>query len=86
MTTLGKLCLACNSISILPDFLSNLVSLRFLDLSFNKITHMPDHVSCLTTLNALNLGFNPLGSEFPLALLALTSLVELNLEFTGGLW
>jgi len=57
---LTKLILACNKISMIPDKISNLVSLTVLDLHDNQLETLPEAIGNLSCLTKLNLSHNKL--------------------------
>lgn len=87
LTTICKLSLSCNFLTMLPAAIGSLTTLQFLDVSFNQLDTLPSEVSSLRQLEALNLSFNPIGKlssgMLPRAALELVNLKELNLDYTG---
>eukprot|EP00210_Caulerpa_lentillifera_P006156 g5883.t1 len=80
--SIRRLSLTGCGISKLPEDVTRLKNLKYLDFSFNKISSVPQTVNTWTQIEVLNLGFNPL-ERFPDPLSSLSSLVELNLNQTG---
>lgn len=87
LTSICKLSLSCNSLTMLPAAIGSLTTLQFLDVSFNQLATLPPELKSLRQLEALNLSFNPIGKlsggMLPRAALELINLKELNLDYTG---
>lgn len=87
LTAIVKLSLACNQLTELPAAIGNLTTLSFLDVSFNQLQGLPKELAKLDGLSAFNASFNDLGlanqGAMPPVLFELTSLKELNLDYSG---
>lgn len=83
LSQLRELDLSHNLIEELPRQLGELGSLHSCNLSFNDLYRIPPELGLLSSLNVLNLEANSRLGHIPYSLSRISTLQELNLEFTS---
>jgi len=79
LSSLDKLDLKFNRLTMIPDTIGNLPSIAYLDLSFNKIKSLLNSIGSLKDLKYLNLRYNKL-KNLPISSGSLYSLTHLDLR------